>query len=220
MPLTDDLLTDLRSFEVSEGHLNDAALTRFINRSYTRLYTFITTAFPKRFETSDTVAITAGTTTGFALPSDFWYATAVEIADSRTPTGYSSIERINRNERNDEYPSNLADVRDLKYDIRGSNIYPYPPTETSTLRIWYIPTEPSDPTTILETIPAHVDWLLNDVLHEYAISTEQESKTYQERRQEAQSIMTAALSIPMDNADCIKMTSRRIVSRNRYYPWS
>jgi hypothetical protein len=209
MSLTSDLIVAIRDYEVDENYLDDDALTRYIQRSYTRLYNSIVPQYPKRFEVSGSLSITAGDVDGVSLPSDFWSMTQVEVADSRSPTGYSDIRRVNRNNRNDHHPLQVSDIRDLEYDVRANKLFVYPPSESVSIRIWYVPVEPADPSTVIQTIPNHFEYLLWDVIVQHHIGTEEQFGAFKAVKSEAEMIMRMALDVPYDNASSMRMNSRK-----------
>jgi len=127
--------------EFLDPFVTDTELTGYVNDSIAELYDELLKLDPSRYRSvSSNIPVVSGT--GSYLVSTyaatFYQLLGVEVADSRSATGWSNLSRYNFEERND-YELRTEKV-DARYEVRGGYLYLLPePTWSANVRLIFIP---------------------------------------------------------------------------------
>lgn len=129
------LIADVREY----GGYKDLALPDDralvgINAGIVRAAHLITRYAPERANQTATINVVSGTAT-HTIPPEMGMVTIVAIKDSKAPSGYRKLPRINQSERYETGSTNVS-RETVSYDLEGGLVYLYPTpnwTETAGL---------------------------------------------------------------------------------------
>lgn len=113
--------------------VSNSELLEYVDSAWCRLYGLYAKAWPERFQTTQTVSVSAGTAT-YALSSDYFGTISVDVLDGST---YYALPLIQEHQRNDfQHATGFGGYR-----VIGSNLTFVPtPTASATVRHTYLPT--------------------------------------------------------------------------------
>lgn len=127
--------------EFLDPFVTDTELTGYVNDSIAELYDELLKLDPSRYRTaSSNIAVVSGTGSYdiSSAAATFYQLLGVEVADSRSSTGWVNLDRYNFDERNDY--ELLTEKTDARYELRGGYLYLHPvPTWSANVRLIFIP---------------------------------------------------------------------------------
>lgn len=208
--------------EIRDVYVSDARLTEWINDSIKDLYDRILTVNQDYFVTvtsgGSNISVVSGTES-YALPSDFSHMLRVELLYQGT-TDWRPLQQFNLSERSDwnwYTPTKLF----YRYRVMDTKIYLAPiPTESATLRLWYVPVPPALSADI-DTEDFIFGWdqfVILDCLKKHAIKEESDASTIIADRQDVlERILERAKVRDYGNPNTIRDTEREEFYAR--YPW-
>jgi uncharacterized protein YfkK (UPF0435 family)/uncharacterized protein YdcH (DUF465 family) len=130
-----------RADMVNSTFVDNDEINQFINNSITELYDLLVQKFGNEYFLNTYSFSTVAGTDSYALPTDFYKLTGVDILVNGTD--YLTLRPFmfsERNRFNGSVSRNILGVSDLRYRLLGSNIKFVPiPDSLQTIRLWYIP---------------------------------------------------------------------------------
>lgn len=125
--------------------VSDPELISYINQSYFELYDLLITVYEDYFVKAPYQFQTDGTTSQYALPSDFYKLLGVDLGLTSGTSAWVTLKKFDFISRNQfVYPqlnSTYLGVFNLRYRLVGNTLMFIPtPSGAQYIRLWYIPT--------------------------------------------------------------------------------